>query len=152
MKSFITPSYTFTPGAAGVGTIDLFGIDNFNVNRLIAIINQTRGFLIYSTADTNLGFTNISGTTLTLQADTSTQSSNDEIQIIYDVDDALNNKELIEAIESLRIAIGALTRSGIGQSLPDISGRLRVALDSITTNLTLSTVSTLSTLSEENNG
>jgi hypothetical protein len=149
MKSFITPTYTFTPGISGVGTINLSGINNFNVNRLVAIINQTTGSLIYSTADPNLDFTSLSGTTLTLQADTSTQSANDEIQIIYDVDDALNNNELIEAIESLRIAIGALTRSGIGQSLPDVSGRLRIALDSITANLTLATITTLGTLSNQ---
>jgi len=48
--------------------------------------------------------------------------------------------ELIEAIEALRMAIQALTRSGLGQSMPDTAQRLRVVVDAITSGITLSTV------------
>lgn len=54
--------------------------------------------------------------------------------------------ELVEAIEALRMAVQSLTRSGIGQSMPDVSGRLRVLLDSISASLTLATVSTVTTV------
>jgi hypothetical protein len=37
--------------------------------------------------------------------------------------------ELIEAIEALRMAVQALTRSGLGQSMPDTAGRLRVLVE-----------------------
>jgi hypothetical protein len=38
-----------------------------------------------------------------------------------------------------------LTRT-IGQSMPDVSGRLRVAIDAISASLTLSTISTISSV------
>ena len=52
---------------------------------------------------------------------------------------------------ALRIAVQALTRSGIGQSLPDGSGRLRILLDAITASLTLATVTTVTTVSTVSN-
>lgn len=58
--------------------------------------------------------------------------------------------ELIEVLESLRMAVHSLTRS-VGQSYPDVSGRLRVALDSITGALTLATVTTVTTVATVTN-
>ena len=54
--------------------------------------------------------------------------------------------ELIEAIEALRMAVQALTRSGLGQAMPDTAARLRVALDAISASLTLATVTTVGTV------
>lgn len=54
--------------------------------------------------------------------------------------------ELLEAIEAQRMAIQALTRS-IGQSMPDVAGRLRVAIDAISGSLTLGTITTVGTVS-----
>jgi hypothetical protein len=87
MKSFITPTYTFTPGASGVGTVDLSGIADFNPRQLVAVINQTRGVTIYATGDTALRYTVVSGSTVNLHADTSTHSSDDSLQVIYEVTD-----------------------------------------------------------------
>jgi hypothetical protein len=87
MKSFITPTYTFAPGASGVGAVNLSGIAEFNPRQLVAIINQTRGATIYATGDTALRYTAVSGATVTLNADTSTHSSGDSLQIIYEVTD-----------------------------------------------------------------
>jgi hypothetical protein len=84
MKSFITPAYTFTPGASGVGTVNLSGIAGFNVKFLVAIINQTRGTVIYATGSTDTRYTALSGTTLTLFADTTGHSSGDVLQVIYE--------------------------------------------------------------------
>jgi len=88
MKQFTIPSYTFTPGASGVGTVNLSGISGFNVKYLVAVINQTRGVVIYSTGDTATRYTNLAGTTLTLNVDTSTHNSGDVLQVIYEVTSA----------------------------------------------------------------
>ncbi len=85
MKLFITPSYTFTPGASGVGTVNLSGISGFDIKYLVAIINQTRGIVIYATGDTATRYTNVAGTTVTLNYDTSAQSGADVLQVIYEV-------------------------------------------------------------------
>lgn len=84
MKSFIKPSYTFTPGISGVGNIDLSSIANFDVKRLVAIINQTDGVLIYSTANPSLRFTTQAAGVVTLFADTSTMDGTDILQVIYE--------------------------------------------------------------------
>lgn len=59
--------------------------------------------------------------------------------------------ELIEAIEAMRMAVQALTRSGLGQSMPDTAQRLRVVVDAITAGLTLATITTVSTVSTMTN-
>ena len=57
----------------------------------------------------------------------------------------LGTGEMVEALEALRMATQSLARS-IGQSYPDVAGRLRVAVDAITAGLTLSTVTTVGTV------
>jgi hypothetical protein len=96
MKQFITPTYTFTPGASGVGTVNLSGIASFDIKYLLSVINQTRGVVIYSTGDTASRYTNLSGTTLTLNVDTSTHNSGDVLQVVYEVVSAnpLTDQEL----------------------------------------------------------
>jgi hypothetical protein len=61
--------------------------------------------------------------------------------------------ELIEAIEAMRFAVQALTRS-IGQMLPDTAARMRVnveagTLPTVTTVGTVSTVTTMATLTNQ---
>jgi hypothetical protein len=88
-KAFISPTYTFTPGASGVGTVNLSGIASFDAKRLVAVINQTRGVTIYATGSTATRYTAISGTTLTLFVDTTGHNSGDVLQVIYDDPTAL---------------------------------------------------------------
>jgi hypothetical protein len=62
--------------------------------------------------------------------------------------------ELIEAIEALRMAVQALTRSGLGQSMPDTAGRLRVLVEQPTAGNLLGTFNiagnqTLTTLTNQ---
>jgi hypothetical protein len=83
MKNYITPSYTFTPGASGVGTVDT-NIVSFNVKLLVAIVNQTRNTIIYGSGLTGRGYTNLSGDILTLEFDTTGHNSGDVLQFIYD--------------------------------------------------------------------
>jgi hypothetical protein len=58
---------------------------------------------------------------------------------------ALTQGEVVEALEAMRMAVHSLTRS-IGQSMPDVAGRLRVVVDSITGALTLATITTVGTV------
>jgi hypothetical protein len=53
--------------------------------------------------------------------------------------------EAIEALEAMRMAVQALTRT-VGQMQPDTAARMRVALDSITAGLTLATITTVGTV------
>ncbi len=58
--------------------------------------------------------------------------------------------ELIESLEALRMAVQSLTRSGLGQAMPDTAMRLRVALDAISASLTLAAVTTVGTVTTVN--
>jgi hypothetical protein len=55
--------------------------------------------------------------------------------------------ELIEAIEAQRFALHTLTRT-IGQSMPDVAGRLRVNVEAIAT---IAAITTLTTLTNQTN-
>jgi len=79
----------FTPGIGGVGKLNFSNhaaINNFSINRLMAVVNQTRNTLIYAEAQSEFGLTGWNSATkeLTLASDTSTHASTDNIQIIYD--------------------------------------------------------------------
>jgi hypothetical protein len=53
--------------------------------------------------------------------------------------------EAIEAIEAMRYALQALTRT-LGQMQPDTAARMRVAIDAISASLTLATITTVGTV------
>lgn len=53
--------------------------------------------------------------------------------------------ELVEALEAARLLLTRLA-NGIGRSLPDASGRLRIAIESIAAAQTLATVTTVGTV------
>jgi hypothetical protein len=89
MKLFISPTYTFTPGLSGAGTVNLSGIGSFDVKKLVSIINQTRGEVIYATGSASLKYTNVTGNTITLFYNTVSHSSLDTLQVIYDDPTAL---------------------------------------------------------------
>jgi hypothetical protein len=134
MKTIITPSYIFTPALKQIKT----NIPYFDINRLYAIINQTNGLIIYSTASTTAGYTSYNSTTdiLTLQFDTTAQASTNELQFIYDdpsldyalQDTAANTESINNILTSLRSTTG---------------GMLRVILD---TNSQINSVSSINSL------
>lgn len=106
MKDFISTTYTFTPGASGVGTVNLSGIQNFDIKRLVAIINQTRGVTIYATGSTTTGYTNLTGSTLTLSVDTTGQNSADILQVVYNDPDLISsNASLTGTSETLTLTL-----------------------------------------------
>jgi hypothetical protein len=125
MKQFTIPSYTFTPGASGVGTVNLSGISGFNVKYLVAVINQTRGVVIYSTGDTATRYTNLAGTTLTLNVDTSTHNSGDVLQVIYEVTsaDPLTDTQL----RATAVPVSGTVTANTGLSQPLTDTQLRAS-------------------------
>jgi hypothetical protein len=144
MKDFLPTTYTFTPGTSGVGTVTL-DIPNFDLKRLVAIINQTRGIVIYSTGSVDLRYSSISANTLTLFFDTSAQNANDILQVIYNSDaplEVIANKT-DETVGLLNILVDLLYSNAI----TDAGQRQRIVIDAITTGLTLAAVTTVNTVS-----
>jgi hypothetical protein len=88
MKSYLTSAYVFTPGGAGVGTINFTGIRNFNIRKLVAVLNITRNAIIYAPGLANTGLQSLSGSTITLQADTTGHAGADQLMILYE--DSIN--------------------------------------------------------------
>lgn len=79
----------FTPGAAGVGTVNFSQVYNvypFAINRLMAIINQTRNRVIFAEGQPNLGWSSWNQNTniLTLGVDTTGHAASDSLQVVYD--------------------------------------------------------------------
>lgn len=91
MKAFITPAYVFDPAAK---TVDLSGISGFDIKRLVAIINQTDGILIYSTANAALKYTAEAAGVVTLNYDTTDMDAGDKLQVIYE--DPTNDQALTD--------------------------------------------------------
>jgi hypothetical protein len=134
MKQVITPQVVFTPAAKTVRISEIPGVDSFDIRNLYAIINQTTGALIYSTASATLGYTAVTADTITLEFDTTAMSSADVLQIIYEVND---QTELIQALYELidRLAFLAGARGLLGDIRVNATGG------------TIGTVSTVSTVS-----
>ena len=140
MKEFITPNYIFSPGASGVGSVNLLGIEQFNVARLVAIINQTRGILIYSTASIDNKYTSVSGTTVYLNFDTSSQSSTDQLQIIYN-----NEASMVDVIVMLDNLLSIIANPGIRDKTVN-ADRVTLVGGSTTAVISSGTVTTVSNL------
>jgi hypothetical protein len=138
MKEFITPSYTFTPGSPGVGHVNLLGIENFDIARLVAIINQTKGILIYSTASETSKFTSVNGTRVYLNVDTSTQSPEDQLQIIYN-----NEASTMDMIVMLNNLLSIIANPGIRDKSINAD---RVTLAGGSTTISSGTVTTVSNI------
>lgn len=146
----ITGSWTFTPGAAGAGTIAFSGI-TLSLDQILQVVNSTRNTTIYNFGIVELGEAAYSSNTLTLTASTAGMSASDRLMVWVDVDDAQKVQgtgEMVEALEAMRMCVQSLERS-IGQSYPDVAGRLRVAVDAISASLTLAGVTTVSTLTNQ---
>ena len=89
MKQLLNYDPVFNPTAK---TIDFSVIPNFQLDRLYAVINITRNQPLYVPGAPGLGFSSVSigalgtSTMITLQWDTSSYSTADELNIYYDTD------------------------------------------------------------------
>lgn len=103
MKKIVITNPVFTPST---NTIDT-KIDNFDIRKLYAIINQTTGNLIYGTGLPGKGFSSISDSTIVLEYDTSSMNSTDILQFLYDDDeDTQWLQNIYEAVDSLNFLSG----------------------------------------------
>ena len=93
MKDFSIIDYVFSPGASSVGYVDFIGATDFDITRVVAIINQTKGVVIYATGSTDTRYTSISDKRVFLFFDTSTHSASDKLQIVYNSKKALTTSD-----------------------------------------------------------
>lgn len=115
-KEIITTAVTFDPTAK---TIDFSAWADFDINRLIAITNNSKNVLIYSIANNGTGLASIAGNLITLQYDTSAQDASDELSIMYDSGQA-STKALQETANISLSSINAKIPS-LGQQLGENS-------------------------------
>lgn len=134
MKNYISPSYTFTPGGAGSGTVKT-GIKNFNIKFLIVILNITREEIIYAPGLSGRGYTAISSDTITLEYSTSGHSSTDILQFLYEstndypsIVDSSRNNDLLAQMQRL-------TKISESLQIVDSAQRQRIVIDSIAASL-----------------
>jgi hypothetical protein len=83
MKTVLPIPPTFTPGAAGAGTLNFSSVYGFELQRLTAVLNLTRNTLIYAPGASGLGYTAWGSSILTLATDTATHNSGDLLECIY---------------------------------------------------------------------
>jgi hypothetical protein len=82
MKQILDFAPTFAPASS---TLNFSGLSNFELKKLMVVINMTQGQVIYATGKSGLGYTSFTAGILTLEYDTSSQSSGDVLQVLYDV-------------------------------------------------------------------
>ena len=109
MAKKLVYNYTFTPGGANSGTVAIHG--NYPLRVFQLITNVTDGAIIYNFADSTKGgsvsYTSATDTTtLTLEHDTSSMSSTDDLQIFIDIqEDKINFSETFtDPVSKLRVS------------------------------------------------
>lgn len=115
MKKIIITDPTFTPSTNTVDT----KIENFDIRKLYAIINQTAGNLIYATGVQGKGFTSVTDSTVVLEYNTSSMLDTDILQFLYDDD---------EDIQWLQNIYESLDKLGFLTSVRGPSANLRVTV------------------------
>ncbi len=155
MKKFITPSYVFSPGASGIGYVDI-AVESFDIKKLVAIINTTRGVLLYNPASPTIGLHSNFETRVTLKIDTTAHDAEDILQIIYEDDTTEQGVQ-----ESLDTTILLLANIVEKMARLDINDRMAVnvetgtigvsSLPTLATVTTVGTVTTMTNLTNLNN-
>jgi hypothetical protein len=143
MKDFLPTTYIFVPGTSGVGTVTL-NIPNFDPKRLVAIINQTRGVVMYATGSIDTRYTAILNNILTLNVDTSTHNAGDILQIVYN-----DINPLSVALDDLSVWFRSILKA---VQYPNFLDRGSNAIRATVTALpTLATVTTVGTVTTQTN-
>lgn len=137
MKSIAT-TYTFNQSAKTI-TCDLFA--SYGLNRILMIVNVTRGIVYYNPSNTATTGT-LSGNVLTLATSTTGHNNNDVLQIF--VDDG-NTGSTEESLSQLVMALTELAERLDIYS--DGNGRLQIALTNTAAQGALSSVGIVTTLS-----
>jgi hypothetical protein len=140
-KEFTITDYVFSPGASGAGYVELYALSDFDITRVVSIINQTKGEIIYGTAKADTRYTSVSGNKVYLFYDTSTHSASDKLQIVYNNTNGIPTHDNNQ--QELTKLLSRLVKVLENQQACDAAQRQRVTLDAITGSLTLATVTTV---------
>lgn len=134
----IQSTYTFDASAQTVACDD-FG--RYGLNRILMIVNATRGSVIYNPSNTATKGT-LAGSVLTLDFDTTSHADTDVLQIFTDdTDTAATEQSLSQLVQVMTEFVERM------DFYPDGQGSLRVVLGNSTGSLTsLSNVGTLSSI------
>lgn len=146
MKKFITPPYTFSPGLSGIGSVEL-DVEDFDIKRLVSIINTTKGEIIYIPTSSTKNYTSINNRRIMLAYDTSSHSSEDVLQIIYETTDDTDFLEtmtfLLNSIFNKLPKMDSSQRSAVNVETGTVGVSSLPTLASVTTVTTVSTVGTI---------
>lgn len=149
MKDFVVTNYVFSPGTSGAGYVELYSIADFDISRVVAIINQTKGIIIYSTGSSATRYTSVSDKKIYLYFDTSSHSASDKLQIVYNSPLPLKTADTDQ--QELTRLLTRLVKVMENQQACDVAQRQRITLDSITAGLTLATITTVGTVNSVTN-
>lgn len=128
MKDFNVTEYVFSPGVSGAGYVDLYNLSDFDITRVVAIINQTKGVVIYATGSASTRYTSVSGNKVYLFYDTSSHSATDKLQIVYNISKPLKTSD-IDAQEMVKL-LSRLVKIAENQQSTDSAQRQRIVIDS----------------------
>jgi hypothetical protein len=141
MKQSVITNSIFTPSTGTINT----NIVDFDVRKLYAIINQTQGILIYATATPAKGYSSVSGSTIVLQHDTSSMSSTDVLQILYEDNEDTNWLQNIHtAVDKLGFLAGL--RTALAALRVSVTDGALTSVGTVTTVTGVTTVSTVNTV------
>lgn len=128
-------------------TITLNESDSVGIEQLLLITNVTDGVIIYNFAD-SLKNATISSNVITLEYDTTGMDDSDKLQIFIDV----QNTDFDDLTDILKYGLVEIVRQLQSMrndgGLPDVSGRMRCAVETLPT---LSTVTTVGTITNQVN-
>lgn len=141
MKKVVITKPIFTPSTSTIVT----NIENFDIRKLYAIINQTLGVLLYATGTPGKGFIETSGSTIVLEFDTTSMNNDDVLQILYDDDeDTQLLQNIYEGIDLLGFLAGV--RGPAANLRTTITDGVVTSVGTVSTVTTVSTVSNLAAI------
>lgn len=141
MKVLFT-DYTFNP----VNKQIIFNtIESLSVHNILLVTNVTDNVTIYLFNNNNLGGT-LSNNILTLNYDTTSMSSSDELQIFIDIGGSPASEATLEQLVEQTILLKRLAKILESNTVVDSAQRQRITIDAGTLP-TVTTVSTVTNLS-----
>lgn len=148
MKKFIAPDYVFIPGISGVGYVEI-NLPNFNIKKLVSIINSTKGEIIYLPTSPSKTFDSVNDNRVALKYNTSAHASDDILHIVYETSDEYDLLDTILYV--LNNIFNKLPRTDTLQRSAVNVETGTVAVSSLPTLASVTTVSTVSTVGTINN-
>ena len=112
MKQALNFAPTFVPASK---TLDFSGYSGFQLSDLYAIINVTKGQLIFAVGQTGFGCTSFSSGILTLEYNTAAHSNSDVLMVLYDVTDIGSANDSAATTDNGVFSLIALTKRLLGK-------------------------------------